>query len=231
MKSSPIPTSRPADRLPRDRRIDLCYVIGILLVVAGPFGSGFPFRFDGAVPLDLRLPHAALLRPFGLSVPLRRRERTGRCGDFRTPPCAAAAVAACRVDDARIHPQGAVERLCHAAVGVEFFSLSARLSLSGRQSDPSLLVSGSAVRGESCGICRRPDRPQPAGCARRGCGDVHRRQPADRPDGRRAADAARRTVVYRLFPAGSRRLRRPHVAVAAAGPPLVARFLGVRRRS
>ena len=38
MKSSPIPTSRPADRLPRDRRIDLCYVIGILLVVAGHSG-------------------------------------------------------------------------------------------------------------------------------------------------------------------------------------------------
>ena len=43
MKSSPIPTSRPADRLPRDRRIDLCYVIGILLVVAGH--SGVDSRF------------------------------------------------------------------------------------------------------------------------------------------------------------------------------------------
>ena len=44
MKSSPIPTSRPADRLPRDRRIDLCYVIGILLVVAGH--SGVDPRFS-----------------------------------------------------------------------------------------------------------------------------------------------------------------------------------------
>ena len=43
MKSSPTPTSRPADRLPRDRRIDLCYVIGILLVVAGH--SGVDSRF------------------------------------------------------------------------------------------------------------------------------------------------------------------------------------------
>ena len=43
MKSSPTPTPRPADRLPRDRRIDLCYVIGILLVVAGH--SGVDSRF------------------------------------------------------------------------------------------------------------------------------------------------------------------------------------------
>ena len=130
MKSSPIPTSRPADRLPRDRRIDLCYVIGILLVVAGH--SGVDPRFASTALFRwIYAFHMPLFFAFGLSVPLRRRERTGRCGDFRTPPCAAAAVAACRVDDARLHPQGAVERLCHAAVGVEFFSLSARLSLSG----------------------------------------------------------------------------------------------------
>ena len=132
---------RPDRRIvSRDRRIDL-------LRDRDPAGRSGAIREDSRSLRRLfrwiYAFHMPPSSPFRLSVPLRRR--SGREVSHAAVRCCCL----CRVDDARLHPQGAVERLCHAAVGVEFFSLSARLSI--RPTIRSVPSGFWKCRGESCG--------------------------------------------------------------------------------
>ena len=226
MKSSPIPTSRPADRLPRDRRIDLCYVIGILLVVAGHSGvdsrfastalfrwiyafhmplffalSGYLFRYGGGsgqvgAGTFARRRALRLLLPLVVWTTLVFIPK-GLLSAYAMRPSELSFSAYLH---AFLYPADNPIR------PFWFLEVLFEVSLAGYAVDR-IVRSRAAALAAVAGTCIAANR-------------------LIAPSGRRAADAARRTVVYRLFPAGSRRLRRPHVAVAAAGPPLVARFLG-----
>ena len=97
MKNNLPRTPRLMDRPARDRQIDLCYVIGILLVVAGHSGADVHFS-STALFRWIYAFHMPLF--FALSGYLFRYGG----GSVRPSPCAAAARSALGVDDAGLHP-------------------------------------------------------------------------------------------------------------------------------